>query len=70
VTLWVLGLYATIGNWGWVGVILGLILAGVGITLTGILSCLFASQWEALFMLLGLTALTIGTLVLAQRLSE
>lgn len=69
-SLWVTGAYATIVNWGWVGIILGAILAGVGLALTGIVSCLFAGEWEEFFTLLVLAALGVGTAVFAQYLTK
>jgi hypothetical protein len=69
-TAWVFGLYATIANWGWVGVVIGLLLAGVGVALTGLVSSALARTWEPFFIILALSALFFGALWLIQRLTK
>ena len=66
---WIFGLYATIANWGWVGVALGLLLLVVGVAVTGVVSSLFAAAWEPLFVILAPLVLCISTMWLAERLA-
>ncbi len=73
-TLWFLGLLLTYFAWGFLGVIAGLILGGVGVVPVAMLAMLFDGEFFTLVVLLVLTALTFGTkflgVVLAMRAEE
>jgi hypothetical protein len=55
VTTWIFALLATFHAWGDIGVALGLVMASVGLILTGIFAALLHGQWSGLGgMVLGL----------------
>lgn len=68
-TLWFLGLIFTYYIWGFLGILIGLGLFGVGVVFTGILSTLFAGEMASCIVLIVLLVVTYGLRVLAVYLS-
>lgn len=67
---WIFGLAVTLALWGWVAVIIGLLLGGVGVVPIGMLAAIFNGHWGifwTLFISLALTygARVIGTLLVS-----
>jgi len=63
-TLWFLGLLLTYFTWGFLGVFIGLVLAGVGVVPVAMLAMLVNGEFFILVVLVVLTILTFGTRVL------
>ena len=59
-TLWVWGLLLTYQLWGWIALIIGLFLLGVGVVPIAMLATLFNGMWSTLGELVLLTAITFG----------
>jgi hypothetical protein len=68
--MWVWGLAYTYAVWGWLGVIVGLVIAGVGIVPIAMLAALFQADWGNLFAFVVLAALTYGIRLFALWLGE
>jgi hypothetical protein len=60
VSLWIYGAIATFGHWGWIGLIVGIVVLGVGVVPIGLLALALESQWE---WLMNLGALLISMMV-------
>lgn len=60
-TAWLIGFIVTLKYWGVFWVIIGLVLAGVGVVPMGLLATAFAQDTTAFWSLLVLTVLTLGT---------
>jgi hypothetical protein len=58
--MWFCGLGVTYEAWGVVGVIIGLMIAGVGIVPVGMLAVLLQGEWQALIAFVILILLTFG----------
>ena len=58
--MWCCGLGVTYGAWGIGGVIVGLVIAGVGIVPVAMLAVLLHGEWQALIVLVILVVLTFG----------
>lgn len=67
---WIYGLLVTLALWGWIAIIIGLILGGVGVIPIGMLASLFHGRWDIFFTLLMLIVITYGTRMVALALSE
>ncbi|MEN7537339.1 hypothetical protein ABDJ38_09165 [Aurantiacibacter sp. DGU5] len=63
--LWLYSLAFTYTEWGMIGVVLGVIVAGIGVVFTAILAALFSASWEVLGNVAILIALGLGTRFLA-----
>ncbi len=61
ISLWLYSLASTYIEWGMLGVILGVLLAGIGVVFTGVLAALFSANWGVLGNIAALLALTIAT---------
>ncbi len=61
ISLWLYALASTYIEWGLLGVILGVLLAGIGVVFTGILAALFSASWGVLGNIALLLGLTIAT---------
>jgi hypothetical protein len=59
-TLWIWALLFTLSTWGWLAVILGLLLAGVGIIPVALLSAAFHGEWVTVGQMLLGVFLTFG----------
>jgi len=67
---WIFGLAATLALWGWIAVIIGVLLGGVGVVPIGMLAAIFNGEWGifwTLFIYLILTygARLIGTMLVS-----
>ncbi len=67
---WIFGLAVTLALWGWIAVIIGLLLGGVGVVPIGMLAAILNGEWGifwTLFISLALTygARLIGTLLVS-----
>jgi hypothetical protein len=65
VIMWCWGFAITYVAWGWVGVIIGLFVAGVGIVPVAMLASLLHGEWEALIGFAVLIVLTFGLRMLS-----
>ncbi len=65
VTLWLWALLLTIALWGWVAVIVGLLLFGVGIVPIAFFAALFNGMWSVVLQIVVLFVLTMGTRMFA-----
>ncbi len=61
ISLWLYALASTYIEWGMLGVILGVLLAGIGVVFTGILAALFSASWGVLGNIAVLLALSVVT---------
>ena len=73
-TLWFLGLLITYFTWGFLGVFIGLVMAGVGVVPVAMLATLLNGEFFSLLVLIVLTILTFGVrslgIYLASRAEE
>lgn len=60
-TLWVYGLLLTLNLWGFLAVLIGLFMFGVGVVPIAMLATLFKGMWETFGELVLTTVLTFGT---------
>lgn len=49
---WIFGLAATLALWGWIAVIIGVLLGGVGVVPIGMLAAIFNGEWGIFWTLL------------------
>ena len=57
---WIYGLAVTLALWGWLAVIIGVVLGGVGVVPIGLLASMFTGHWEMFWPLLLTSVLTYG----------
>lgn len=69
VCTWMLGLLSTYQSWGGLGVLIGLVLAFIGLVPLGMLAALFAGQWMLLAQLIAGVVLTWAARTMAMWLS-
>ncbi len=69
-SVWIYGLAVTLALWGWVAVIIGIFLGGVGVVPIGIVAALFNGQWVPFWALIIMSILTIGTRIVGMLLIE
>jgi hypothetical protein len=62
--VWVFGLAVTLVFWGWIAVIIGLLLGGVGVVPIGMLAAVFNSEGDIFWTLLVGLVLTYGARLL------
>lgn len=65
---WIYGLAVTLALWGWIAVIIGIMLGGVGVVPIGMLAAIFNGHWDIFWTLLLTLVLTyiarvIGTML-------
>jgi hypothetical protein len=60
-TTWMTGLLLTLTLWGFLGVVIGLLLGGVGVVPLAGLATLFNGMWEEFFSVVILVMVTFGT---------
>jgi hypothetical protein len=70
ITLWAFSCIVVVGHWGYVGLIVGLLLAGVGVFPVAFLAVLLHAEWYIVSELTIGLVLTFGTRYLGVRLSE
>jgi hypothetical protein len=59
-SLWAYGAIATFLYWGWIGLILGLVILGLGVVPMGFVALVLQSQWGLVASLGALLGLTFG----------
>lgn len=59
-TLWIVAFFFTLETWGWLAVIIGIFMAGVGVVPIAILAGLFHREWSMIGQLLLGVLLTFG----------
>jgi len=67
---WIYGLAVTLALWGWLAVIIGLVLGGVGVVPIGMLASIFNGRWDLFWtlfftLILTLVARVVGYLLLS-----
>lgn len=55
---WIYGLAVTLALWGWIAVIVGILLGGIGVVPIGILASMITGHWSMFWVLLATAALT------------
>jgi uncharacterized protein YacL len=68
--MWCSGVAVTYDLWGTVGVIIGLLIAGVGIVPVAMLATFFHGEWEGLIEFMILIVLTFGLRLLGLWLAK
>lgn len=61
---WIFGLAVTLALWGWIAVIIGVLMGGVGVVPIGMLAAIFHGEWGIFWTLLINLALTYGARVI------
>lgn len=59
-TLWCYGFLTTLATWGWLAVIIGLFIAGVGVVPIAVLASMFEGNWGTVGQFVVLIAATFG----------
>lgn len=67
---WIYGLAVTLALWGWMAVIIGLFIGGVGVVPIGMLAAIFNSHWDIFWTLLFTVILTYGARVVGYALAN
>jgi hypothetical protein len=58
---WIFGLAVTLALWGWLAVVIGIILGGIGVVPIGLLAAIFHGEWGIFWTLLFTVVLTYGS---------
>ena len=67
---WIIGLLVTLTLWGWIAVISGLFIGGIGVVPIGMAAAIFNGRWSIFFVLLINVILTYGTRIIGGTLAE
>lgn len=67
---WIYGLAVTLALWGWMAVIIGLFIGGVGVVPIGMLAAIFNGHWDIFWTLLFTVILTYGARVIGHALAN
>ena len=67
---WIIGLLGTLTLWGWIAVIIGLFIGGIGVVPIGMAAAIFNGRWSIFFVLLINVILTYGTRIIGGTLAE
>ena len=67
---WIIGLLVTLTLWGWIAVIFGLFIGGIGVVPIGMAAAIFNGRWSIFFVLLINVILTYGTRIIGGTLAE
>ncbi|MDZ7744817.1 MAG: hypothetical protein U5K77_03635 [Candidatus Saccharibacteria bacterium] len=67
---WIFGLAVTLALWGWIAVIIGLFLGGVGVVPIGMLASALNGHWEIFWTLILAVFLTYGARIIGALLAE
>lgn len=67
---WIAGLLVTLALWGWLAVVIGLFMGGIGVVPIGMLAAVFNGEWGLFFMLLLNVILTYGARAIGIALAE
>ncbi|MCA9350352.1 hypothetical protein KC874_01525 [Candidatus Saccharibacteria bacterium] len=65
---WIFGLAVTLALWGWLAVIIGLLLGGVGVVPIGMLAAMFNGEWGVFWTLFLSLILTYGSRIIGTML--
>lgn len=68
--LWVWSFLITYSTWGWIAIIIGLVVMGVGVVPIAFLAALLNAQWTILLQMIILIAITYGTRLLVNFIAE
>lgn len=61
---WIFGLAVTLALWGWVAVIVGILIGGIGVVPVGLLAAIFHGRWDIFWTLLINLLLTYGARII------
>ena len=67
---WIYGLAVTLALWGWLAVIIGLFLGGIGVVPIGMLASMFNGEWGIFWTLLFTAVLTYGSRIVGYALAN
>ena len=67
---WIYGLGVTLAFWGWIAVIIGLFIGGVGVVPIGMLAAMFNGEWGIFWTLLLTVVLTYVTRMIGYSLAN
>lgn len=67
---WITGLLVTLALWGWLAVIIGLFMGGIGVVPIGMAAAIFNGQWGIFFVLFLNVILTYGARAIGMALAE
>ena len=67
---WIYGLAVTLALWGWIAIIIGLLLGGVGVVPIGMLEAIFNGHWGIFWTLLLTVVLTYGARIIGYALAN
>ena len=67
---WIYGLAVTLALWGWLAVIIGIFLGGVGVVPIGMLAAIFNGHWGIFWTLFLTVALTYGARIIGYALAN
>lgn len=67
---WIFGLAVTLALWGWIAVIIGIFLGGVGVVPIGILAAIFNGEWGIFWTLIITVVLTYGSRMVGYALAN
>lgn len=65
---WIFGLAVTLALWGWIAVIIGVLMGGVGVVPIGMLAAIFHGEWGIFWTLLINLMLTYGARIIGRAL--
>jgi hypothetical protein len=61
---WIFGLAVTLAFWGWIAVIIGIMLGGIGVVPIGMLAAIFNGEWAIFWSLFFAVVFTYGARVI------
>lgn len=67
---WIYGLAVTLALWGWIAVIIGLFMGGIGVVPIGMLAAIFNGEWGIFWTLLLTVLLTYGSRIVGYALAN
>ena len=67
---WIFGLAVTLALWGWIAVIIGIFLGGVGVVPIGMLAAIFNGEWGIFWTLIITVVLTYGSRMIGYALAN
>ena len=67
---WIYGLAVTLAFWGWLAVIIGIFLGGIGVVPIGVLASIFNGHWDIFWTLLLTIVLTYGARIIGYALAN
>lgn len=68
--LWVWSFLITFSTWGWIAVIIGLVIAGIGVVPIALLATILTAHWATLLEIIILIVITFGVRFLALYIAE